>query len=196
MTDLSTLLSQLTCDVSQEEHHYVYYDKDTNKIEKITPVKDNSSTDDFFQISSEIVSPILLGTKKIDDYTVYYDFSLKCRYIKLIKLYHNFSQNLIEVFDETISADLEILVRQQNITFSITKDLHEHISSDDSPIICAIAEKNNPYKLYNSVIFPAKNLVDSDFCIDYQFTKDILENGVSIYTNKIFDTYSLKVDYE
>lgn len=196
MTDLSTLLSQLTRDVSQEEKHYVYYDKDTNKIEKITPVKDPSSIDDFFQINSDVVSPILLGTKKIDDYIVYYDFSLKCRQIKLLKTYNNNNQTLIEVSDEMTSADLEMLISQKNIKFSLTKDLYEHVGSDFSSIIIAVTEKNNPYKLHNSVMFTANNLTDPNFHLEYQFTKDVLENGVSIYTNKIFDTYSLKVDYE
>lgn len=196
MTDLSRLLSQLTHEVSQEEEHYVYYDKDTNKIEKITPVRDTLSINEFFKINSEFVEPILLGIKKIDDYIVYYDFSLKSRQIKLLKTYNNNIQTLIEVSNEVNSADLEILVSQKNIKFSLTNDLYEHINSDYSSIIIAVTEKNNPYKLYNSTMFTANNLTDSGFCIDYQFTKAVLENGVSIYTNKIFDTYSLKVDYE
>ena len=196
MTDLSRLLSQLTHEVSQEEEHYVYYDKDTNKIEKITPVRDTLSINEFFKINSEFVEPILLGIKKIDDYIVYYDFSLKSRQIKLLKTYNNNIQTLIEVSNEVNSADLEILVSQKNIKFSLTNDLYEYINSDYSSIIIAVTEKNNPYKLYNTAMFTANNLTDSDFCIDYQFTKAVLENGVSIYTNKIFDTYSLKVDYE
>lgn len=196
MTDLSSLLSQLTQEVSQEEKHYVYYDKDTNKIEKITPVRDTSSINEFFEINSEFVRPILLGTKKIDDYVVYYDFSLKSRQIKLLKTYINNIQTLIEVFDEVKFADLEILVSRENIKFSLTRDLHGHIISDYTSIIIAVTEKNNPYKLHNSAMFTANKLADPNFCIDYQFDKDLLEDGVSIYTNKIFDTYSLKVDYE
>lgn len=193
MSSLENLLNRLTIDIAQKQEHYVYYDNETNRIHKISPIQQESNFESF-SIESEIVEPILKGTARLDDYLVYFDYGSKKLNIKR-KSYEIFSNiSLIEVMPNN-NSDVCIYLNNSNIKIKIQESLHNHATTDQNNLIFVITEKSNPYKLYyNFKIRVCDLLVKHTH--EHQLTAEQIKNGVSIYTNPIFETYSLKVNYD
>jgi len=193
MSSLEDLLTRLTIDTAQSQEHYVYYDKETNRIHKISPIK-QESTFEFFNIDSEIVEPILKGSYKLDDYTVYFDYKLKKFSIKR-KQNESFSNiSLIEIAEDEV-ADITILLDNTYITISLHDSLYKHIANDQNTLLFVITEKHNPYNLYYNFSIKASDVLENNKH-KHQLTTEQIKNNVSIYTNPVFETYSLKVNYD
>lgn len=193
MSSLEDLLTRLTIDIAQTQEHYVYYDKETNRIHKISPIK-QESTFEFFNIASEVVEPILKGSCKLDDYTVYFDYKLKKFSIKR-KQNESFSNiSLIEITEDEI-ADITILLDNTYITILLHDSLHEHIANDQNTLLFVVTEKHNPYNLYYNFNIKASDVLKNNKH-KHQLTAEQIKNNVSIYTNPVFETYSLKVNYD
>ena len=76
MSDLQNLINKLKVgNIVQKS--YVYYNKDTGKIHKIS--SKNVSEDNYaiFEIASEEVKSILSGQRRIDEFIIFYDVSAK-----------------------------------------------------------------------------------------------------------------------
>lgn len=191
MSNLENLLNRLTIDITQEQEHYVHYDKETKRIHKISPVNQESKFE-VCKIESEIVEPILNGTSRLDDYIVFFDYISKKMNVKK-KQFEMFSNLIIEEILKAKNPDLEIFVDSKYITFKIKETLHEHIKNDESYLVFVVTEKHNPYKLYNSFNIKTSDLLRSNK-IEHQLTIDQIKNRISMFTNMIFETYSLKVE--
>ena len=76
MSDLQSLLKKLSV-APASTMSYVYYDKETGKIHKISST--NVAEDGFtvFEIDNEEVKPILSGERRTQEFTIAYDVSLK-----------------------------------------------------------------------------------------------------------------------
>jgi hypothetical protein len=193
MSSLGNLLKLLSEDQQRTKEHYVYFDNETKRIHKISPVKQDTEQD-CFAIESVKVEPILKGSNRLDDFFVYFNYATKKLDIQR-KINSNFSSvSLVEIKDE-IDADFKVTVTSTDIKVSLTDDLNEHIIKDGSETLLVVTEKHNPYKLYYSFKFNTSMLVD-DIKLDHQLTTDQLRSGVSIYTPPMFNSYSLKVDYD
>lgn len=191
MSNLENLLTRLTIDIAQKQEHYVYYDKETNRIHKISPINQESKFE-FFSIDSKIVEPILKGLCKLDDYIVYFDYKLKKFSIKKKQneLYSNVS--IIEI-KKTENPDLDIQVDKTHVTFNFHETLQESVKADQSSLIFVFTEQHNPYKLYYSFNMQTKELLANNK-IQHQLTTSQLKNGVSMYTNSVFETYNLTIN--
>jgi len=193
MSDLAKLLETLSAKISAKEQHYVYYNPKTLKIHRISPIEQNDEIYSSFLIDSNFVEPILNGYKKIDDFLVCYDYSKKDYSIRPRSEQH-FSNLYLTIINEDIpNSDLSIEI-DTKIKFRLDNSLRKHIKQDTTNLIFVITESSNPYKIYQSFNFPA-NLLDSDSGVhaELKYPIENFQNGVSIYTNKVFDTYSVKV---
>jgi len=193
MSNFEELLKKLTFEISQSQEHYVYYNKDTNRIHKISPVLQESDFETF-AIDSEKVEPILKGINKLDDFIVYFDYGLKKFNIQKKQTTSFSNITLVEIKD-SLTADLEVVIDKKNINFKIVDSLHEHIAADKSKLIFVITESSNPYKIFQQIDLPVSVLKESTF-VSHQLTDEQIRNGLSIYTNKVFETYSLKVTHD
>jgi hypothetical protein len=185
------LLSKLKVENTQKQQHYVYYNSDTMAITKISPVKKDSEYK-VFAIDSERVESILLGTSKLDDYIVFFDYNTKDYNIKKKKSQNIDTIPLIEVGEKLSNFDLEVVLTLTNIAFVVNRDLIEHIKDDTGTMMFVFTEQNNPYKMYSNIEIQTKDLLDNN-AYEHHLTPQQIENGVSIYTNKIFEKYSLEV---
>ena len=193
MSNLENLLKKLKIDIDQNQQHYVYYDIDSKNIHKISPKQENTSFE-VFPIDSKTVNPILKGVGRLNDYFVYFDYGLKKFNIKK-KSFDNFNKtNLIEVTPKN-APDLLITITLDELRFQTDNSLVEHLENDQSNLLFILTEKNNPYALYSTVSFPACALLENDRP-SHQLSAQQLKKGVSIYTNPVFGSYSLKVDYD
>lgn len=185
------LLSKLKVENTQKQQHYVYYNSDTMAITKISPVKKDSEYQ-VFTIDSERVESILLGTSKLDDYIVFFDYNTKDYNIKKKKSQNIDTIPLIEVGEKLSNFDIEVVLALTSVTFVVNQDLIEHIKNDAGIMMFVFTEQHNPYKIYSNIEIQTKDLL-ADNAYEHHLTPQQIENGVSIYTNKIFEKYSLEV---
>lgn len=76
MSSLQELIKKIQVSAANPES-YVYYDKSNGKIHKISST--NTADDEYsiFAIPNEDVKPILTGEKRIEEFIIFYDVSLK-----------------------------------------------------------------------------------------------------------------------
>lgn len=78
MSDIIELLKSLGNNVSVSATSYVYFDKETGKINRISSRHNNELMDlEVLEVPHHQVKDILEGTKRTDDFIVAYDVSLK-----------------------------------------------------------------------------------------------------------------------
>ena len=84
MSELHNLISLLKAEVEQNDSTYVYYDKNTGELNKLTGSMEETPTDyqSILRVSHEAAFPILSGEKRTSDYTVIYDIALKQNVLK------------------------------------------------------------------------------------------------------------------
>lgn len=76
MSDLKSLIEDITKQISTVSYSFVYYEKDTGKIQKISN-KEIKSDFEVIKIETDLVKDIIHGKKRIDDFKVSYDLSEK-----------------------------------------------------------------------------------------------------------------------
>jgi len=76
MSDLQSLLKNLTAS-AVSAISYVYYDKETGRIHKISSKNIAEEGFEVFEIENDEVKPILTGERRIEEFIIKYDISLK-----------------------------------------------------------------------------------------------------------------------
>jgi len=76
MSDLQSLLKKLSVAPSSTQS-YVYYDKETGKIQKISSTNVAEDGFEVFEIETDEVKTILTGERRTEEFTITYDVSLK-----------------------------------------------------------------------------------------------------------------------
>lgn len=193
MSDLKSLLTRLTIESSTDKKHYVYYDKDTKRIHKISPREERSKYE-CFDIPTEKVEPILNGQVRTEDYYVFFDYAIK-KYSIQRRFNENFSNISLREVPFYGEGDLSLTIDSNYITFDIVEDLKSHLAGDVSSLHFIITERNNPYVMYDKCDIVAKTLLENNK-VEHQLSEEQLKRGLSIYTNPVFNTYSFKVDYD
>lgn len=191
MPNLEELLQRLTAEITQTQEHYVYYNKENKRIHKISPVFEEQDKLEVFSIESDKVEPILKGINKLDDFFVFFDYTLK-KYSIAKKVNSNFSNLFLEEITTTDDADLTITIDKNRINFAFDNSIKEHVETDETYLTFVVTEVNNPYRMYETMKFKSKDLFAVKF-YEHQLTEEQIKKGVSIYTNRVFDKYSLKV---
>ena len=76
MSDLQNLINKFKVGNAIQQS-YIYYKKDTGKIDKISSKNIAEDGYEIFEISSKEVTTILTGEKRLDEFVIFYDVSAK-----------------------------------------------------------------------------------------------------------------------
>lgn len=106
MSSLKELLTSIKIQQATQNESYVSYDKKDHKIYKITNRRPLETDYEVVAVSSDIVKPILEGSKSVSDYTVVYDFSSKQVVVKELNYedHYNSAGSFIHEFTRTSVA--------------------------------------------------------------------------------------------
>jgi hypothetical protein len=91
MSSLQELIKKIQVSAVNTDS-YVYYNKDTGKIHKISSTDDTDDEYSVVVIPNEEVRPILTGERRIEEFIIFYDVSLK--QIRLKELIYEDAQNI------------------------------------------------------------------------------------------------------
>jgi hypothetical protein len=202
MSSLVNLIEEINAQISTVSESFVYYNKETSKIQKISNKKIDSDLE-VFKIETSLVHDIIVGKKKSDDFIVTYDLSEKRLTIKEItyeselssvkyKLY-DITQSTDTVYDVKITQDLLKKCWKINLSNDSKKELKSSKYNSNDTIYFSITQKHNPNILYRSLEISLNKLLNNDIEYLFEYDWEIQNKEVSIYTPKFFDSYIYEV---
>jgi hypothetical protein len=201
-TDLRSLFQKIKIDAQTANISYVYYDKETGIIHKISPRKEQTEYE-ILELDSKEVKPLLTGERKTSDFKIFYDIPNRAVLLKDISnknIDFLYNKILYEI-PKSYYNRADLLIRQNYFThiweISINrktkKFIYKYNLSLDNNILLSITKKNDPNILYRTLRLDLKSLMSDSVCIPFKFDFEFKRQEVSIYTNKYFDSYSYKV---
>ena len=114
MSDLQSLLKRLSV-ASSSTQSYVYYDKETGKIHKISSTNVAEAGFEVFEIETNEVKAILTGQRRTEEFIITYDVSLK--QIRLKEVAYDDSHNTAA----TMTYQLPVIKNTQEGHLSLTE---------------------------------------------------------------------------
>jgi hypothetical protein len=206
MSDLQSLLKKLSA-APASAISYVYYDKETGKIHKISSRNVAEDGFEIFEIETLEVKPILTGERRTDEFIIMYDVSLK--QIRLKEVAYDDSYNTaatmcyqLPVINCNITLDTDIVIQQDTknnvwnlqINPHTKKFLRMSMYNTKETICFSITSKYDPNILYRSLEFLIGELITEDVpTIPFKFASESIPTDVSIYTAKYFDSYAHEI---
>ena len=206
MSNLQSLLKKLSA-APASAMSYVYYDKETGKIHKISSRNVAEDGFEIFEIETLEVKPILTGERRTDEFIIMYDVSLK--QIRLKEVAYDDSYNTaatmcyqLPVINCNITLDTDIVIQQDTknnvwnlqINPHTKKFLRMSMYNTKETICFSITSKYDPNILYRSLEFLIGELITEDVpTIPFKFASESIPTDVSIYTAKYFDSYAHEV---
>lgn len=199
MSNLKDLINSIKIQQAEQNESYVSYDKADGKIYKITSKRPLESPYDVIAVPSEIVAPILEGTRSASDYTVLYDFSAKQIVVKELNYedHYNSAHLFMHEFTRT-SASRDGHANFEKIYEGISVDIW--IKQDSYKEGQLVFYNNNIYKLL------ANNNADEEFDVNNAslFVEDVkltnastIDHVIALEVNvPIYDGIHVDVWYE
>ena len=203
MSSLANLISQINSQISTVSESYVYYDKDTGKIHKISN-KEIESDFEICKVETTLVRDIITGVKKTENFIVSYDLSQKRMTINELSYESELDSvkyRLYEIpeinnniYDVKIIRNINDKCWTVQLSDETKKELIKSKYSSNDSIYFSITEKHNPNILYKSIESNLSSLLVNPilFPFEYKWEHDKHKN-VSIYTPKFFYNYVYEV---
>jgi hypothetical protein len=195
--DLISFLSEIQISIVEDLYSYVYFDKNTGKIEKISRKEDSDEEVTCLKVNLSDVEDLINGKKRLEDYRVLYNSTIKdFQILELEKNIHvrNINNSLLKIEKLTTydKDNCDIIVQQNNITqswnFIVNKNLN-FLKNVNDVLFFSITKKNDPNILYRTILVNVSNLTDNIIQIPYVYNTETDLVNVSVFTNKVLDTY-------
>jgi len=199
---LKSLFEKIKIDAQTADISYVYYDKKSGEIHKISPRKEDSNYE-ILELDHKKVKDLLTGEKKTADYKVSYDIVTKLVILKNIhegntvflydKVLYKIPKEDLEISDLIIKQDFitntwKVSISNETIQFTRSNNLSSH-----DKILLSVTKKDDPNILYRTLYIELGNAIENSIIIPFQFDFEFEQREVSIYTNKYFKNYSHEV---
>ena len=203
MSDLHTLLKKLTVTATQP-FSYIYYEKETGKINKVSSRNDIEDGFEIFEIPSADVEPILKGERKTEEFVIFYDASSKQIQLKEVS-YKDRSFSTVSMsyqlpvvesgsgYDVVLIQDIVNQCWTLFINDSTKRFLNTAGYERNEVLYFSVTSKGDPNILINSLEFTIESVLDTALCIPFKFEQECTSGHVSIYTAKHFDNYAHEV---
>jgi hypothetical protein len=202
MSSLADLIKEINTQISTVSKSFVYYDKETGKIQKISNKKVDSDLE-FFEVETETVKDIIVGKKRTEDFIVSYDFAKKSLTVKELaheselnsikyKL-HDISRSKNDSYDVKISQDLTKKCWRISLSNDTKKQLIESNYNANDKFYFSITQLHNPIILYRSLEVNLRKLLSDSVEYPFEYSWESQKEEISIYTPKFFDSYFYEV---
>lgn len=203
MSNLANLIREINHQISTVSESFVYYDKETSKIQKISNKQEEYKDFECFKIETEAVKDIILGKKKSDNFIVTYDLSEKRLTVKE-KTYesdlNSIRYKLYEVpsakdlnYDVKIIQDFKKKCWRIKLGKETTKELKNSRYNSNDLIYFSITQKHNPNILYKALEIKLKELLNDEIVYEFNYDWEFNKSDISIYTPKFFKSYIYEV---
>lgn len=199
MSNLKDLINSIKIQQAQQNESYVSYDKADGKIYKITSKRPLETSYEVIAVPSDVVAPILEGTKSAADYTVIYDFAAKQVVVKQVNYEDHYNAANLFMHEFTrVSTSRDGHSNFDKIYEGISVDIW--IKQDSYKAGQLVFYNNNVYKL------SCDNKADEEFDIENSllFVEDVkltnastIDHTVALEVNTpIYDGIHVDVWYE
>jgi len=201
MFNVTKLLKQINANIVTSTNSYIYYNRNTGMLIKITNAYEEETEHSILVLSYDEVKHIITGTRRLDEYRVKYDSytsSYKLYFVSELSNIGTINEKLHKINNAYDENDVDIVIIQDNknqhwkvkITDTGASKLKQNIIHITDEISFTVVENNDPNIFYEKIdvdllIFKTTNIFETEFKYDYSK----LLNDPSIYTYKIFSKY-------
>lgn len=207
MSNLANLIKEINDQISTVSTSFVYYDKETGKIQKISNKKEEYKDFECFKIETEVVKDIILGKKKSDNFVVTYDLFEKRLTVKeasyeseLGSELNSIRYKLYEIpntedsnYDVKIIQDFKKKCWRIKLGKETIKELKNSRYNSNDLIYFSITQKHNPNILYKALEIKLKELLNDEIVYEFSYDWEFNKSDISIYTPKFFKSYIYEV---
>ena len=205
MSNLSDFIKAVNEDIVVTQNKFIYYEAATGNIIKISNRSEDTDYS-ILEIDSKSVLDIFTGDKKLSQFRVEYDLTLKCK--SLVEICD--SADILSLTDRFFKIpkktegnfDITIVQNFKNKEWKITIDnsllhmIHTEVFNHKK-ILLSITSENDPNIVYRTLNVDLNELLTAQsLSYPFQYESEKHYNNVSIYTPKYFNTYSHEVIYE
>ena len=193
------LLNRIKVESNLDSVSYVYYNKETGKIHKVSSRHSPTTDYSILEVPTSQAEPITSGVKHTDDYRVMFDLSTKTISLKEISRDNRLTINdKLYRIPELEIADLCISKTADGWEFKLSDEIRTFfILHPPAPITgmlqFSITSYDDPNILYRTLIVDLSELVISDIKIPFQYDFEKSNERVSVYTRKYFQSYGITV---
>lgn len=206
MSNLYSLIKNIQTEAKNLDS-YVYYNKDTGIIHKVSAINDPTTNFEVATIPREEVMPILTGKKRLEEYIMYTDISSKKLILKLvndIKTYNTSDTMCYRLPTNTnvpvsnTSSNNDIIIQQDLINkewkLKISTDTKNFLINTTNPsnetLYFSVTSKFDPNILIRSLEVVLSDLISNDTTsIPFRYEVESSNDNISIYTAKYFNNY-------
>lgn len=180
------------------EEFWIYFEKNTGMIKKISGKKENTSDLLSIPVLYEQVKDIYEGRKNFNNFVVEYSIRQKeykfCAVEdRVIKTAHFLEiPNNLKNYEILIIQNIKNKCWEIKISRDLKKELKKENIYSKSQISFSITQKGNPHVLYRFIKVDLHSLVNN-LVESIPFTNLYEEKEVSVFTSKYFNAYSHKV---
>lgn len=215
MSNLQDLIKKIQVDAASVLS-YVYYDKDTGAIHKISSINSPSTEFAVVGIPNKKVTPILTGEKRLDEFvivsdnvlnqvqlkelndTITYDTtSIMCYELPVVKNLPNSDITKNNAGDSvTVVVQQDIINKQWKVAINsqLKNFLIYNENYSNETLYFSVTSKYDPNVFYRSLEININDLLSkSTVVIPFKYTVEEDEADISIYTAKYFDNYTHEV---
>lgn len=182
MFNLINLINEINAQISTVSESFVFYDKETGKIQKISNKKIESDLE-VFKIETDLVKNIILGRKRTEDFVVVYDLSEKRLTVKEItqeSALNSVRYKLYEIPKITTSKYQEL-----KSSFSeIYKGVHVDVWYNNLKYL------KGQHVWHDNSVYILKNNQSANLKFNFENTETILEDV------KLFDDENKFLDFD
>ena len=199
--NLLSLFDKIKVQAKTAESSFVYYNKQTGMIKKISPRKEESK-DEILEITVEEAGPFLKGEKTTANFRVALDFHSKKLSLKSIKdkntlgSYENILYNIPRT-EKNKEVTITQNVKEKCWEIELNEELTELIKSTELPvfnkILFSITKRDDPNILYRNLYIDLAQLTKEKIQIPFIYDSETNDQLFSVYVNKYFDSYGYRI---
>lgn len=180
------------------DNWFLYINKESLQVCRVSPLLEEDETSHLITVDKEIGLQFINSPHLIYDYVVYYDGN-KAHFIKKDKstaVIVPFFYSPLIIDQEVENADIQLTVNGDQLFVAIRPEIkayamtmYANIDRQKQLVEFYVSAKNDPNRLKEILYVNMMDLITKGFV---SFTLKHDPKRISIFTRKIFDTYSLK----
>jgi len=174
---------------------YVYYNSATGKVYKVSNRKISDSEYSILEVSFNDTEDLLSGKKRTDDYIVVPSETTSLPVLKLLNsliltsdVEHRCYKLPVKLGHSNVNIIKNLKTQSWDLQLDAQTALICSAENSKNTLYFSITKKDDPNILYRSIEF-FNNTTSIPFAYDFEY----MDETVSIYSSKYFNTYSYEV---
>jgi hypothetical protein len=202
MSEVNTVLDMIK-NLQVSAKTFVEFDPDSGELIRVGKKGDDDNS--YVEVNPNDITHIMSGEKTMSEYKVIFDIGLKEYVLREkgdLETENDHVYNTLFEIPSDVAEDCDVTIIQDNIDkcwkIKVSDSLREFLKSEavsiNSNIFFSITAKFDPNILFRVLRLSVNDLINADeYTFPFEYKFENINDKVSIYTAKYFDTYKHEV---